>query len=113
MHEYAITQNMVVLVIEQAQKSGATKVVAINLVVGELSSMVPECIELFFEPLSKGTIAEGAKLNFKCLNAELKCKVCEKVFPKKENGIECPECGGSGVFTDQGYEFYLESIEVE
>lgn len=113
MHEYAITENIVSLVLEEAKRSGVSKVAAINLVVGELSSVIPECIELYFDPLSKGTILEGTKLRFISIDAQLKCNSCGKIFLKKENGIECPGCGGIGTFTENGKEFYIESIEVE
>jgi len=40
----------------------AKYVIAIPLKVGASTSVVPECVEFYLEFLSKGTIAEGAKL---------------------------------------------------
>jgi len=40
MHELAITQNMLDLVLEQAKKIGAERVGKINLVIGEMSGIV-------------------------------------------------------------------------
>lgn len=113
MHEYAITENIIELVLEEAKKVEEGNVTAINIVLGEISSILPECIEFYFKALSEGTILNGARLNFINIDAELICKSCGKTFLKKLSGIECPICGGIGTFTEKGKEFYIKSIEVE
>lgn len=112
MHEYAITESLISIVLSEAKKAGAIRVKAINIVIGELSSIVPECIELYFSLLSEGSILEGAKLNFINVPAEIECKFCNLVFIKRENGVKCPVCGRIGSFTEKGKEFYIESIEI-
>lgn len=113
MHEYAVTENLVALVLDESKRVGAKKVKLINLVIGEISSILPESVNMYFELMVKGTLLEGAELNFKKVEAELKCNSCGKAFPKNKNQFECPGCGGLGVFTDRGKEFYIESIEIE
>jgi len=113
MHEYAVVENIVELAGNEANNHGAKKVTQINLVLGELSSIEPECLEMYFELLSKGTVLEGAKLYFKSILAELKCEQCGEIFKKNRSIIECPKCGKFGRFTGKGYEFYMESIEIE
>ncbi len=113
MHEYALTKSMIKLVLEEAGNAQAGKVTEIRLVVGELSSVIPECIEMYFELLADGTMLQGARLIFTYIDAELKCGPCGRLFLKKQSGIECPDCGGLGTFTEKGREFYVESIEVE
>ena len=113
MHEYAITQSIIALVLEEAKRAGANKVNTINIIIGEISSIIPESVELYFEPLSNTTLLQGATLNFINVYAELKCNQCGKTYLKKEHGMECPDCRGIGVFTEKGREFYVESIEVD
>ena len=113
MHEYAIAENIIALVLEEAKSAGANKVIIINIIIGEISSVIPESVELYFEPLSKDTLLEGARLNFINVYAELKCNQCGKIYLKMKHGIECPDCRGVGVFTEKGREFYVESIEVD
>ncbi len=113
MHEYALTESMIKLVLEEACNAQASRVTEIRLVVGELSSVIPECIEMYFELLSEGTMLQDAKLIFTHMDAELKCGSCGRLFMKKQSGIECPDCGGMGTFTEKGREFYVESLEVE
>lgn len=113
MHEYAVVENIVALAGEQAGNYSAKKVTKINLVIGELTSIEPEALEMYFEILSQGTILEGAELSFKTIAAELKCEECGEIFEKKRSIIECPKCRKLGRFTGKGYEFFMESIEIE
>lgn len=113
MHEYAITESIVGLVLEEAKREQAEKVSEIKLVIGELSSIVPECIEMYFEVLSEGTILKGAKLVFINVEAELRCSSCGTKFLKRESGIECPLCGSLGMLTTKGTEFYIESMVID
>ena len=62
MHELGITENIMDIALDKAKEAQASKISRINLVVGELSGFVSDCIEFYFEFLSKDTIAQGAKL---------------------------------------------------
>ncbi len=64
MHELTITQSMFDLVLEQAKKAEAKKVGKINLVIGEMTGVVGDCVQFYFDFISKGTLAEGAALSF-------------------------------------------------
>lgn len=113
MHEYSVTQNIINLAVEEAQKNGAQKIKFITLVVGELSSVIDESVQMYFDILSEDTIAQGAQLTFRKVKAQLECKGCGKTFERKSNSFDCPHCGGLGKLTEVGKEFYIESIEVE
>ncbi|GAI95109.1 unnamed protein product, partial [marine sediment metagenome] len=56
MHELAITQSMFDLVLEQAKKAGAKKVGKINLVIGGMTGVVGDCVQFYFDFISKGTL---------------------------------------------------------
>ena len=113
MHEYAITENIIKTVNTEAAKAGAKKITEIKLVIGDLSSVVDESVQMYFDIISKGTLAECAKLVFKRVPAEYRCKKCGNEFVRKSSSFNCPECGGDSILTDKGKEFYIESIEVE
>ena len=53
MHELAITQSMFELVLEQAEKAKAKKVDKINLVIGEMTGVVGDCVQFYFNFLSQ------------------------------------------------------------
>lgn len=110
MHEYAITQSMVDLVREEAKKAKAKKIDSISIVMGELSSVNAECIAMYFELLTKGTLLESSKLEFEVIPASLICSSCKYEYNKNKSNFECPKCGEMGKLTDKGKEFYVKNM---
>jgi len=113
MHELAITQNMLDLVLKKAEEAGAKEVKRINLVIGEMTGVVEECVQFYFGFLSQGTIAEGAALSFQPVATQARCRLCDKLFELKEFDWACPHCGGKEMEIVAGKELFVESIEVE
>jgi len=113
MHELAITQDMLNLVLEQAEKAGAKEVGKISLVIGEMTGVVGDCVQFYFNFLSQGTIAEGAALSFTMVPTMARCRVCDKPFELKEFDWACPYCQGNSMEIIAGKELFVESIEVE
>lgn len=113
MHEYAVTQNVVEVAVREAEAAGAKKIIEIKLVIGDLSSIIDESVSMYFDIISEGTAAEGAKLIFKRMPAKFICKECGTEYEKPRSGFECPSCGGEGRLTGAGREFYIESMEVD
>ncbi|GAH31250.1 unnamed protein product [marine sediment metagenome] len=113
MHELAITKSMLDLVLEQAEKAEAKEVGRINLVIGEMCGVVEECVEFYFDFLSKGTSAEGATLSFKMVPTKARCRGCDRLFELKEFDWTCPYCQGNNMEIVAGRELFVESIEVE
>lgn len=111
MHELSITESIVRIVMQEADKNGAERVLLIKLVVGELSDFLPECIQFYFDFASQGTKAEGAKLQIRKVKVKHKCKTCgQETVSISEL---CQNCKGKDFEIIEGREFYIESIEVE
>ena len=104
---------MLTLALEKAREANAVKINRINLVVGDLSGVVPDCVRFYFEHISKDTMASGADLVFATVGTKLHCRNCNQDFTP--DGLEwlCPDCHESGVEITSGRECYMESIEVE
>jgi len=113
MHELAITQSMLNLVLEQAEKARAKEVKKINLVIGEMTGVVDECVQFYFDFLSRGTIAEGAVLAIKAVSTQVQCRGCDRLFELMEFDWTCPHCRGNNIEIVAGKELFVESIEVE
>ena len=60
MHEYSITESILSLALEKAKEADAVRITQINLVIGELSGVVAECVQFYFDHISKNTTADGA-----------------------------------------------------
>src|SRR6185437_8393479 len=78
MHELAIMDSALNLALDQAQKSGATRLHVIRLRIGSLSGVVPEALQFAFEPLAPGTLAEGAALDIENVPARFWCHGCAR-----------------------------------
>ncbi len=113
MHELSITQSMLNLVLGQAEQAKAKKVGKINLVIGEMTGVVGECVQFYFDFLSRGTIADGAALAIKAVPTKARCRDCGKLFEVMEFDWTCPHCHGNNMEIVAGKELFVESIEVE
>ena len=113
MHELSITQSIMSIALEKANAAHASKISRINLVIGELSGIVDECVQFYFDFLSKDTIAAEASLSFHRPLAQLRCRNCAAVFAPGNGNWACPGCQKQEVEIVGGRELYVESIEVE
>ena len=109
MHELAITEN----ILDIAQKNAkGQRITALNLVIGQLSSIVDDSVQFYWDLVSQGTSAEGAKLHFRRIPTEFECRDCGIRFYPVKDDFSCPKCGSLGLIIAAGEEFFIESIEV-
>lgn len=112
MHELSVTQGILNLALDAAH--GAGRIVAIDLLVGELTSFVDDSIQFYFDILGKGTAAEGALLRIRREPASAVCGQCGHAFrvgaPLPPG---CPACGSSHLRITGGSALRVESIEIE
>jgi hydrogenase nickel incorporation protein HypA/HybF len=114
MHELPIAQSILEIALRHADKAEAKRITNLYLVMGELSKIVDESIQFYWDIIAKETIAEGAILHFRYVPAEFQCMACfEKYHPGDTEEFECPNCGAVGVKIIAGEEFSLEAIDVE
>jgi hydrogenase nickel incorporation protein HypA/HybF len=113
MHELAVTESLLKIALEHAEKANARRVTDLYIVIGDLASMVDDSIQFYWEIIAKGTIAEQAKLHFRRVPAELQCMTCFEKYQPTDRELACPKCGGIDTKIIAGEEFALESIDVE
>ncbi len=112
MHEYGITESLLRIVEDRAREAGVTRVLTIRIVVGALTGFAPDCIEFYYEAMSKNSIAEGAALEFEERPVMLRCRACADVFEPGDRVWACPSCGSSEVNIEGGRELYIKEMEV-
>ncbi len=112
MHEMAVTEDILRIVREYAEREGAAKVTDVYLVIGELSSFVDDSIQFYFDLLTPETIAAGARLHFDRIKTRFRCRSCGHEFEPTEQDWLCPNCKALGGDVIAGKEFYVESIEI-
>jgi hydrogenase nickel incorporation protein HypA/HybF len=114
MHELAVTEGILRTIIDASERNGTRRISQVNLVIGELSTIVDDSIQFYFDLLSKGTLAEKAILRFRrepsfanCLECGYKYEVRAPLDPY------CQRCGSDHLRITGSREFFIESIEVE
>ena len=112
MHEMAVTQDILRIVTEHAEKAQATQVTDIHLVIGDLASFIDDSIQFYFDMLTPGTIVEGAALHFRRIKTRFRCRKCGQEFEPENRNWMCPQCQAMGGDVIAGKEFYVESIEI-
>lgn len=113
MHELAVTESILEIALRHAEQAGAKKISNLYIVMGEFSSIVDDSVQFYWDLVAENTPAEGARLHFKRIPAELECQVCQTRYAPGSNLPGCPQCGSLQVKILTGEEFYLEAIDVE
>lgn len=113
MHELYATQAIRDKAVEKALEQNASRITDVHLVIGEMSSYREDSVQFYWDEVSKGTIAEKARLHFRQVPAELQCMACFTKYHPPEGEILCPNCGSSGAKVLQGEEFYMEALDVD
>jgi hydrogenase nickel incorporation protein HypA/HybF len=110
MHELAVTQSLLQLALNHANGGRVTN---LYLEIGQLSSFVDDTVQFYWDIISEGTPAQGAKLHFQRVPAEMECLDCEQRYRLSADHLACPNCDGTQVRLVSGDQFYLEAIDVE
>ena len=116
MHELPVTESILKVVLKHAEMNRVRQVMAIHLQVGKLSDLEDEWIQRYFDYLSKGTLAQGAKLKIERMPIMIKCDACAASYEAdatKLGDLVCPSCGEKGGTLLSGREYYIKDMEVQ
>lgn len=114
MHELSITQHILDTALTTAREHGATRVAAIDVLVGELSGIVDESVGFYFTILSRDTPAAGAILRFHHEPAELACRTCNsRAAAVPPLPATCPACGSCDLLLQGGRSLSIQSIDID
>ena len=92
---------------------GASKVITINLVIGERAGILDDSLLFYFDMLTPGTLADGAQLSVRRTEMRFHCARCEREYSRVSDDFCCPACHTVGQVTADGSELLIESIVVE
>lgn len=115
MHEMALAESILGLVEETAAAqgvSGVGRVRAVFLDVGELSSVEPEALLFCFDAVTRGSVADGARLEIQRIPGQGWCLNCSRTVPLGALYDPCPECGRHQVQPTAGQEMRVREFEL-
>ena len=113
MHEMSIAQNIVDIVVNEADKHEVGRVLTVHLRVGELSAVVPSSLLFCWDLVTRGTLVEGAVLTVEEVPVRARCRDCGREFRVENHRFVCPACAGLRVEMISGRELSVQEIEVE
>ena len=114
MHEMSIATALLEGVIEAAERAGASRVTSVVLQVGAFKLVVPEAMQMAWEAVREGTLADGATLHLEEVPAEARCRRCDQRFrPEIDYSFLCPQCEKADVEIVAGDDIVLRSLEFE
>lgn len=111
MHELSVTESLLEIALRHGREAGASAVTDLYLVIGDLSTIVDESVQFYWDIITEGTPAAGSILHFQRIPGQLRCRTCGHAYSPGDD-LPCPACGSIDIEIVAGEEFYLESIEV-
>ncbi len=113
MHELAVTESILQIALRHLPKEEKLRIANVYLVIGQLSSIVDDSVQFYWDILTRDTLASNSILHFKRIPAEFLCLNCNTRYHPEKEFLECPTCSASEVKIIAGEEFYIEAIDVE
>ncbi len=112
MHELSLAEGVLQLIEDAAHRDGFKKVSTVWLEIGQLSAVEPEALAFCFDAVTRGTVADGARLEIITLPGQGWCEVCARTLPMTELYGECPDCGVFPLEVTVGTEMRVKELEV-
>ncbi len=113
MHELSVTESILEIANRHARQANAVRVTDVYLVIGQLSSIVDDSVQFYWEMVAQNTLCQDATLHFERIPARLQCQDCSEIFQLVEMLSPCPKCGSNRLKILSGDEFRVDSIEIE
>ena len=123
MHDFSISKQIAVEVLNKAKKEKAAHVLEIHIKIGSSTHLNPEQVRFWLQELFKKTIAEQARIVIVNVPVVIRCKECSyegKIETSKEfyysslfNLTLCPACTSRRVEMKSGGECLLEKVKIK
>jgi hydrogenase nickel incorporation protein HypA/HybF len=112
MHEMSLAEGILQIVEDTARANASTTVRAVLLEIGALSHVEEQALRFCFDAVTRGTVANGARLEVQATPGRAWCMPCGKSVTLARLGEACPRCGGYQLQVTQGEEMKVKEIEV-
>jgi hydrogenase nickel incorporation protein HypA/HybF len=113
MHELALTQSIVDLVVERARAERLRTVTRVAVEVGTAAGVDPEALRFCFDVVVEETMARGAELVIERPQLRACCRSCGHEFEPSTRFPSCPACQRPGAELVGGRELRVTSFDGE
>jgi len=112
MHEMSICESIVQTMKDLARTREFRRVDAVWLEIGPLAGVELEALRFGFDVVTRGTLADGARLEVLQPPASAWCMECMQTVPIQARYDPCPDCGGHGLLVTSGDQMRIKELEV-
>jgi hydrogenase nickel incorporation protein HypA/HybF len=110
MHEIGVVMQVIEALEGVMRQHGLTRVQAVTLQIGELSSSVPRYVEACWPAAVHGGPFHETGLRIEILPGTARCRACAREFRLSAEGPDCPACGSPDCRITGGNEFLIKEI---
>jgi hydrogenase nickel incorporation protein HypA/HybF len=112
MHEMALAEGVLRIIEEAARVNAASCIRTVWVEVGALAHVEPEALAFCFDAVTRGSMAEGAKLEIARTAGAAWCMPCGQRVALARLGDACPRCGSHQLQVVAGEEMRVREIAV-
>jgi hydrogenase nickel incorporation protein HypA/HybF len=112
-HEFSVAESIRDVVLEEARRHDARRVLAVTCRMGVMRMIVDEVLRTAFELIAADTILADAKLILETEGVDVSCAACGATTTMYEVPYSCPACDSVRIRCRGGQDFTLLSIEID
>lgn len=112
MHELSLCEGMLRIIRKEAEKQQFSKVSVVRLELGALCCAAPDALDFCFRVLTKGTLADGARLELVRMPGQAWCMNCGEMVTVADRLDNCPQCGSYEVHVKGDDHMRIQHLEV-
>jgi len=113
MHEMSLAEGILDLIEDAARREGFGRVRTVFLEIGRLSSVEPDAMAFCFDAVTRGSRADGARLEIVTVPGTGLCLDCGRETVLEAVYDPCEHCGAVPVKVIGGTEMRVRELDVE
>ena len=111
MHEMGTVMYVIRAVNDVCKQNDLSRVASVTLEIGEVSGIIPEYIEKFWQwAIKKEQYLRNSELIIEPIRAITRCGDCGKNYETVKYAKVCPHCGSSNTLLETGNEYNIKEI---
>lgn len=112
MHELSIAESVISIVNEEVVNNKGKRAVRVVLVIGKLSTIVPDSLIFCINSLKEGTVVQDAEFLIEEVQGKGYCKGCDREFEVGQYQFFCEVCENV-LEVRGGKELLIKELEIE
>lgn len=113
MHESLLAKDTLELILEEAKKNKATKVLKAKIKIADIEDISIESFKFHIKNYAQGTVAENMELEVEFIQIPIVCNDCGNKFYSDSHIYVCEHCGSENTYIGADEGITIEYIDVD